>query len=62
VSAAYTGNSTLDFQPPTINIAHAERPPMRLRHQLAQVQAQAHAAGGALARGVGPVERLGQVG
>jgi hypothetical protein len=35
---------------------------MRLRHQLAQVQPQAHATGGALAGGIGPVEGLGQMG
>ena len=35
---------------------------MRLRYQLAQVQAQAYAAGCALACGVGAVEGFGQMG
>jgi hypothetical protein len=35
---------------------------MRLRHQLAQVQAQAYTTLGASARGVGAEEGLGQVG
>ncbi len=35
---------------------------MGLRHQLAQVQAQAHTAGAAFPRGVGTVERLGEFG